>query len=135
MLPHLLTNFQIQNYYQNEPKSNGSFSSNNLPKLKDEAYVINNDEYRSTGIHWIALFVNVDNITYFDSLGVEHTPKEIKKLINNKNISTSIFRMQAYNSMMSGYFCIGFNDLIPKGKILLDYTNLFSPNEYEKKTW
>ena len=79
MLPHLLTNFEIQDYYQNEPKSNGAFSSNNLPKVKDEAYVTNNDEYRSTRIYWIALFVNVDNITYFDSLGVEHTPKEIKK--------------------------------------------------------
>ena len=135
MLPHLLTNFEIQNYYQNEPKSNGAFSSNNLPKVKDEAYVTNNDEYRSTRIYWIALFVNVDNIKYFDSLGVENTPKEIKKVVNNKNISASIFRMQAYNSMMSGYFSIGFNDLIPKGKILLDYTNLFSPNEYEKKTW
>ena len=134
MLPHLLTNFEIQNYYQNEPKSNGAFSSNNLPKVKDEAYVTNNDEYRSTRIYWIALFVNVDNIKYFDSLGVEHTPKEIKKVVNNKNISASIFRMQAYNSMMSGYFSIGFNDLIPKVKILLDYTNLFSPNEYEKKT-
>ena len=59
MVPHPLTNFEIQKYYQNEPKFNGVYSRNNLPKIKDGAYVINLDEYESIGTHWIALYVNV----------------------------------------------------------------------------
>ena len=57
MLPHLLTNFEIQRYYQNEPKFNGVYSRNNLPKIKDEADVINCDEFKSIGTHWIDLYV------------------------------------------------------------------------------
>ena len=58
--------------------------------------------------------------------------KKLKKNIGNKNIITNIYRIQAYNSIMCGYFCIGFIDFMLKGKSLLDYTNLFSPNDYEK---
>ena len=65
-------------------------------------------------------------------MGVEHIPKEIKKLIGNKKIITNIYRTQAYNLIMCGYFYIGFIDFMLKGKILLDYKNLFSPNEFEK---
>ena len=57
MLPHPLTNFEIQKNYQNEPKFNGVYSRNNLPKMKDELYVINLDEYKSIGTHWIALYM------------------------------------------------------------------------------
>ena len=71
-------------------------------------------------------------IIYFDNFGVEHIPKEIKKFIGNKNIITNTYRIQAYNSIMCGYFCNGFIDFMLKSKSLLDYTNLFSPNEYEK---
>ena len=77
MPSHTLTNFEIQKYYQNEPKFNGIYSRNNLPKIKDGAYVINLDKYESIGTHWIALYVNANNILYFDSFGVEHFPKEI----------------------------------------------------------
>ena len=70
-----LTDFDIQKYYQNEPKFNGVYSRNNLFKIKDEAYIINLDEYESIGTHWIALHVNAENVTYFDSFGVEHIPK------------------------------------------------------------
>ena len=80
MLPHPLTNFEIQQYYQNEPKYNGVYSKNNLPKIKDETYIINLDEYESRGTHWIALYVNAENAIYFDSFGVKHIPKEIKIL-------------------------------------------------------
>ena len=66
MQPHSLTNFEIQKYYQNEPKFNGVNSRNNLPKIKDRAYVINLDEFKSIGTHWIPLYVT-DNIIYFDS--------------------------------------------------------------------
>ena len=76
--------------------------------------------------------MNHYNATYFDSFGVEHIPKEIKKFVRNKNIITNIYRIQAYNSLMRGYFCIRFIDFMLKGKSLLDYTNLFSPDEYEK---
>ena len=99
-------------YYQNEPRFNGVYSRDNvLDKIKDGAYVINLDEYSDIGTHWIALYVNTKTVTYFDSFGVEHIPKEIKKFINNKNIITNVFRIQAYNSEMCGYFCIGFNRL------------------------
>ena len=74
---HLLTNFGIQQDYQNEPKFNGVYSRNNLPKIKDGAYVTNHDEVKSIGTHWIALYVNGNNIMYFDSFGVGHIPKEI----------------------------------------------------------
>ena len=132
MLPHPLKNFEIQKYYQNEPKFNGVYSGNNLPKIKDGAYVINLDEFKSIETHWIALYVNKNNVTYFDNFGVEHIPKEYKKFIRNKNIITNIYRIQAYDLIICGYFRIGFIDFMLKGKSLIDYTNLFSPNDYEK---
>ena len=67
MPPHPLTNFEIQKYYQNEPRFNDVFSRDNLPKIKDGAYAINLDEYSYIGIHWIALYVLKNNVTYFDS--------------------------------------------------------------------
>ena len=112
MLLHPLTNFEVQTYYQNEPKFNGACSRNNLPKIKDGAYVINLDEYESTGAHWIPLYVNANNIIYFYNFGVEHIRKEIKKFIGNKNIITNIYKIQAYNLIMYGYFCIGFIDFM-----------------------
>ena len=79
MLPHPLTNFEIQRSYQNQPKFNGVFSRNNLPKtIKDGAYVIDLDEYADVGTHWIALFCNRNETFYFDNFGVEHVPEEIK---------------------------------------------------------
>ena len=73
-----------------------------------------------------------NNVTCFDSFGVEHIPKEIKTFINNRNIKTNIVRIQAYNSIMCGYFCIGFIDFMLAGKKLTDYTNLFSPYDFKK---
>ena len=84
------------------------------------AYIINPDEYESIGTHWIALYVNAENVTYFDSFGVEHIQKEIKKFIGNKNITRNIYRIKAYDSIMCEYFCIGFIDFTLKGKSLLD---------------
>ena len=84
--PHL-TNFEIKKYYHNEPKFNEEiiYSRNNLSKIKDGAYVINLDEYKSIATHWIVLYVNGDNVKYFHSFGIEHIPKDIKKIIRNKN--------------------------------------------------
>ena len=91
MPPHPLTNFEIQNYYQNKPKFSGVQSRDNLLKIKDGVYVIDLDEYSDIGTHWIALFVLNDNVTYLDSFEVEHIPKEIKAFIGNKNIKANIF--------------------------------------------
>ena len=120
-------------YYPNEPRFNGVFSRNNLPlKIEDGAYIINLHEYTDVGTHWIALFCNKNEVVYFGSFGVEHVPKEIKKFINNKNIIAKIFRIQANDSVMCGYFCIGFIDFMLADKKLTDYTNLFSPYDFKK---
>ena len=132
MPPHSLTNFEIQKFYENEPKFNGVYSRNSSPKIKDGVYIIDLDEYKSIWTHWIALYVNDNNVTYFDSFGIEHIPKEIREFIGNKNIVTNIYRIQAYDSIMCGYFQIGFIDFMLKGKSLLKYTNLFSLNDYAK---
>ena len=135
MPPHPLTNFEIQNYYQNKPRFNGVYSRNNLPKkIKDRAYVINLDEYADVGTHWIALFCKKSEIVYFDSFGVEHVPEEIKEFVGNKNIKANIFRVQANNSVMYGYFCIGFIDFMLAGKKLSDFMSMLSPYEFEKMT-
>ena len=130
---HPLTNFEIQKYYQNESRFNGVFSRNNLPKkIKDGAYIINLDEYADVGTHWIALFCNRNEIVYFDSFGVEHVPEEIKEFVGNKNIIANIFRVQANDSVMCGYFCIGFIDFMLADKKLTDYTSLFSLYDFKK---
>ena len=67
MSPHPLTNFEIQKYYQNKPKFNGIYSRNSLPKIKDGAYAINLDEFKLIGTHWMDLYVNGNNVIYFDS--------------------------------------------------------------------
>ena len=130
MLPHQLTNFEIQKYYQNKSKSHGVYSKNNLPKIKDEAYVINlNFKFKSIGTHLITLSVNGNNIIYFDSSGVGYIPKEIKTFIGNKRIITNIYRIQAFDLIMCGCFCIGFIDFMLKDNSLLEYANLFSPHK------
>ena len=101
-------------------------------KIKDGAYVINLDEHAETGTHWIALFCNRNETVYFDSFGVEHIHEEIKEFIVNKNIKANIFRRQANNSVMYGYFCIGFIDFMLADKKQTDFTNLFSPYDLNK---
>ena len=83
------------------------------------------------GTHRIALYVNNKTVTYFDSFGVEHILREIKKFINNKNIIGNTFRLQAYDSAMYGYFCIGFIDFMLKCNNVTDFTNPFSPNDFK----
>ena len=108
--PHPLTNFEVQMYYQNKPRFNGVYSKDNLSeKIKNGVYVINLDDYSDIGAHWIALYVINKTVTFFNSFGVEHIPKEIKKFINNKNIIVNIFRLQAYDSVMCevSILCVG----------------------------
>ena len=98
MIPHPLANFEIQAYYQNKPRFLGVYSRDNLPyKIKNGAYVIHLDEYSDIGTHWIALYVNNKTVTYFDSFGLEHISKEVKKFIGNRNIISSIYRIQNYD--------------------------------------
>ena len=115
--------------YKNEIKFNGAFSTNNLPKkIKDGAYVINLDEYANTGMHWIALFCNKNTVIYFDSFGVEHILKKLKNLLKIKT-KTNIFCVQENDSIMCGYFCIGFI-----GFMLAVKKFVFSKKKNKKKT-
>ena len=132
MPPHHFTDFEIQKYCYNESRFNGAYSRDNLHEIWDGAYVINLDEYSDIRIHWVAWCVKNNAVTYFDSFGVEHHPKEIRTFISNKNIKTNIFRIQTYDSIMCGYFCIGFIDFMFKGKTLTEYTNLFSPDGFKR---
>ena len=103
----------MQKYYQNEPGFNGVYSRDNLPdKVKHGRYINKLWWGFNIGTHWIALYAANSNITYFDSFGVEHIPKE-KKIL------------QAYDSIMCGYFRIGFIDLMLQGKTLIEFNNPF----------
>ena len=118
---HPLTNFEIQNYSQNEPKFKDVYSRNNLPNtMKDGTYVVNLDKHKSIATRWITFYVFV----------VEHIPEEIKRVIGNKNIIANIFRIQTYNWIMCGYFCIGFIDFMINVKSLTDFMNLFLPHNF-----
>ena len=125
---HPLTNFEIQKYYQNERRFYGVCSRDNLPGIRDGAYITNLHEYSDIRTHWVALHVQNNDVTYFDSFGVEHIPEEIKTFISNKNIKANIFRIQAYYLIMCEYFGVGFIDFMLAGKTLTDFTNLLSPN-------
>ena len=95
------------------------------------AYIINLDEYSDIGTHWIASHALNNEVAHVDSFGVEHISKEIKKFIDNKTITTNIFRIQAYDSVMCGYFFTGIIDFMLKDKILTA-TNLFSIKYFQK---
>ena len=127
---HPLTNFKRQKYYQNEPRFNGGYSRDNSKNIRDEAYILNLDEYSDIGTHWVSLYVQNNDVTYFDSSGVEHIPKEIRTFIGNKNIKTNVFRIQAFDSRMCRYCCIGFIDFMLAGTTLTEFTNLFSTNNF-----
>ena len=105
-----LTNLEIAEYYKDEPRFKGAYSRDNLPNnIKNGAYVINLEEYTDTGTHWVAVYVQrTKTIIYFDSFGVEHISKEIMKFIKNKDIISNIFRVQVYDSIMCGYYCVKY---------------------------
>ena len=128
---------KIQECFKEEKRFNVVYSRNNLTKLKKGSYVVNLDHSKNTGTHWVVIFVKEDEVIYFDSFGVEYIPKETMEIIEhsslgNKNIKTSISRMQDYNSIMCGYFCILFIEYMLNNKTLTDFTNLFSPWNFEK---
>ena len=134
---HPLTNFEIVDYFRRVKGFNGVFSRNNLPNLKNGAYVINLDHSENTGTYWLVIFMEKDEVIYFDSFAVGYIPREIMdriehSFLGNKNIKTSIFRTQDNNSIMCGYFCILFIEYILNNKTLTDFTNLFSPWDFKK---
>ena len=97
-----------------------------------ETICLNVDEHADVGTHWTALFCKRSEIVYFDSFGAEHVPEEIKEFIGIKSIKANIFRVQANNSIMCGYFCTGFIDFLLAGKTLVYFASLFSPYDLEK---
>ena len=132
MQPHPLTNCEIQKFYQNELIFHSVYCRDNLlDQIKDGEYIINLDEYSDIGTHWIAFCVSNNGVTYFDSFRVEHIPKEIKTFIDRSlSITTILFRIQANDSIMCGYFCIGFMNFMLVGETWTDFTNLFSPDNF-----
>ena len=111
----------------------GTLASSLLVATLEDIGVIRASGETSTASQSFQCCLNGDNVTYVDSFGVEHTPKEIKKFIGNKNTTTYLYRMQAYHSVTLRCFYIKFIDFMLKGKSLSDYNNLFSPKKYEKK--
>ena len=122
----------MEKYYQNKSRFKGVYSRDNLPqKMKDGSYIKNLDEYADVGTHWIVLYISKNNnAIHFDSFGVERILKEITKFIGNKNIKTNIFRIQAYDSIMCGYFCIRFIDSMLAGKSLIGHASLLLPYDF-----
>ena len=129
---HPLNSIEITNYFNYEPRFNGVFSRNNLPTIKDGAYVINLDDKNSKGTHWGSLFIDRNAMVYFESFGIECIPQEVWNKIRDEPITHNIFRIKVNESIICGSYCIAFIEYMLAGKALLDYTNLFSPNDYKK---
>ena len=111
---------------------NSIFLRNNLPRIKDGAYVINLDDKNSKRTHWVSLFIDRNIAVYLDSFGIEYIPLEVLNKIRDKSITRNIFRIQDNESILCGFYCITFIEYMLAGKTLLDYTNLFSSNDYKK---
>ena len=104
----------------------------NLPRIKDEAYVINLDDKKSKGKHWVSLFFDRNTAVYFDSFGIEYSLQEILSKSKDKSITHNLFIIQDDDSIMCRLYCTAFMEKILAGKTLLDYTNLFSRSDYKK---
>ena len=128
-----MTSFEIQKYYQNEPRFNSVYFIDNLTKITDGAYVISLGDYSDIETHWVVFYVINNDVTYFNSFEVEHISKETRTFIGNKNIKINIFRIQAYDSIMCKYFCIRFIDFMLARKTLTEFANLSSLNNLKKK--
>ena len=119
-------------YFNYEPSFNGVLSRENLPRIKDGAYVLNLEDKESKGEYCVSLFIEKNTSAYFDSFGIEYIPQEVLNKIKDKSITHNIFRIQSDDSIISGFYCIAFIEYMLAQKSSLDYTNLFSPNDYQK---
>ena len=94
--------------------------------------MINLDDKKSKETHWVSLFIDRNTAVYFDSFGTEYIPQEVLNKIKDKSVIHNIFRIQDNESIMCKFYCIVFVEYMLAGRTLLDYTNFFSPNDYEK---
>ena len=124
-----LNNIEITNYFKYEPRFNSIFSRNNLPRIKDGAYVIHLDDKNSKGTYWVSVFIDRNKTVYFHSFGIGYFPQEILDKIRDESITHNIFRIQDNESIMCGFYCIAYRRYAYRIKICLDYTNLFSWND------
>ena len=129
---HPLSNIEINQYFNYDSKFNGVFSRNNLPRIKYVPYVINLDDKNSKETHSDSLFIDRNTAVYFDSFRIEYIPQKVLNKIKDKSITHSIFRIHDNDSFTCGFCCIVFVEYLLAGTNLLDYTNLFSPNDYKK---
>lgn len=130
--PHPLTNYDIIEYYKDEDRFKGVYPRDNLPvKIKNGAYVINLDDMGDPGTHWVVVYCKGNNVTYFDSFAVGHIPEEVKTFVKGKNIASNIYRLQHYNSIMCGYYCIAFIDHMFVGGNLQSFNEMFDPNDFD----
>ena len=115
---HLLNNIEITNYFNYEPRFNGVFSRSNLPRIKDQAYVINLDDRNSKGTHWVSLFIDRNLAVYFDSFRIDYIPQEVLNKIKDKSVTHNIFRIQDNKSVMCEFYCIAFKEYMLAEKTL-----------------
>ena len=130
--PHPLTNFEIIKYYSDDDRFNGVYSRDELPRnIKNGAYVVNLDDLGSPGTRWVVVYCRGNNVTYFDSFSVGHIPKEVKIFVKGKKITSNIYRLQHYYSIMCEYYCIAFIYHIFNGGNLQSFNKMFSPTDFD----
>ena len=127
-----MSTIEISNNFHWNPRLNGVFSRNNLFWIRDEAFAINLEDKQSKQTYWVSSVIDRNSTVYLDSFGVEYFPQEVLNKIRDKSITHNIFRIESDGSIMCGFYCIGFIEYILAEKTLLDYANLFSPNDYKK---
>ena len=130
VLLHLLSNIDITNYFDYEPRFDGVFSKKNSSRIKHGAFLINLDDKKSKGRHWVTLLIDRNKVVYFLSFETQYILQEI--LNKDKSITHSIFRIPNDDSILCGFYCMALIEYMLAGKALLDYTNLISPNDYKK---
>ena len=132
VLLHPLSNIEITKYFNYEPRFNGVFLKGNLSRIKDRANVINLNDKQSKSTPWVSLVIDRSTALYFDSFRIEYIPQELLNKIKDKSITRNILRIQFQDSIICRFYCIAFIEYMIAGKTLLNYTNLFSPNDYKK---
>ena len=107
-------------YFVNDCTFNGAFSRDNLPRIKDGAYVKKLDDKQNKGTHWVSVFINRNTAVYFDYFGIEYTPQEVLIKIKDKSIAHTIFTIQDHDSIVCGFYCMAFIEYMLARKTLLD---------------
>ena len=128
----VLKHCKVPKYHDQDCRFNGVYSRNNLPRIKDGVSAINQDDEESKGTYWVSLFINISTAVYFDSFGIKYFRQEVLSKIEYESILHNVFSIQFEDSIKFGFYCITFTEHMIAGKTLLDYTNLFSLNDYKK---